>query len=127
MGHLDGTPVPGRASAPRLLPWPSPEGKPSYLVTDHHGGYLSRVADDLEATQLATGTDVLGLARVVLDDPTSPYTEVRYAGIRLAECLTDALRVAESRGLRLPVPDSEDDEAVEEAEATDEAGRGMSA
>jgi hypothetical protein len=44
------------------------------------------------------GTDVLGLARNVLDDPTSPYTEVRYAGLRLAECLTDALRVAESRG-----------------------------
>ena len=131
MEHLNGAPVPvpvpGRASAPRLLPWPSPEGKPSYLVTDHDGGYLSRLADDLEATQLATGTDVLGLARAVLDDPTSPYTEVRYAGIRLAECLTDALRVAESRGLRLPTPDFEDDEGVEAAEVTDEAGRGKSA
>jgi len=41
-----------------------------------------------------------------LDDPTSPYTEVRYAGLRLAECLTDALRVAESRGVRLPIPDT---------------------
>ena len=82
MEHLNGAPVPvpGRASAPRLLPWPSPEGKPSYLVTDHHGGYLSRLADDLEATQLATGTDVLGLARAVLDDPTSPYTEARLLG-----------------------------------------------
>ncbi|MFI1331163.1 hypothetical protein ACH4U7_13670 [Streptomyces sp. NPDC020845] len=37
----------------------------------------------------------------------SPYTEVRYSGIRLAECLSDALRVAESRGLRLPVPDTD--------------------
>ncbi|MDW8809697.1 hypothetical protein P1P68_34080 [Streptomyces scabiei] len=134
MDHLNGTPapapgrgpVPGRASAPRLLPWPSPEGKPSYLVTDHHGGYLSRLADDLEASQLATGTDVLGLARTVLDDPTSPYTEVRYAGIRLAECLTDALRVAESRGLRLPEPDFEDDEGAEVAEVADDAGRGKS-
>ncbi|MFF5358190.1 hypothetical protein ACFY4I_02120 [Streptomyces scabiei] len=96
-------------------------------MTDHHGGYLSRLADDLEATQLATGTDVLGLARTVLDDPTSPYTEVRYAGIRLAECLTDALRVAESRGLRLPVPDVEDEGGVEAAEAADEAGRAKSA
>ncbi|NGO45992.1 hypothetical protein [Streptomyces ureilyticus] len=42
-----------------------------------------------------------------LDDPTSPYTEARYAGLRLAECLTDALRVAESRGMRLPAPDTE--------------------
>lgn len=86
---------------PRLLPWPSPDGKPCYLVTDNAGGYLSRLADDLEAAQLAIAADVLGLARTVLDDPVSPYTEVRYAGLRLAECLVDALRVAESRGLRL--------------------------
>ncbi|WP_405619306.1 hypothetical protein [Streptomyces sp. NBC_00076] len=99
-------PTTASASAPRLLPWPSPGGNPCYLVTDG-GGYVSRLADELEATQLAMGVDVLGLARTVLEDPTSPYTEVRYAGIRLAECLTDALRVAESRGLRLPAPDTE--------------------
>lgn len=91
----------GRTSSLRLLPWPTPDGKPCYLVTDNSGGYLSRLADDLEAAQLATGIDVLGDARQVLDDPMSPYTEVRYAGIRLTECLTDALRVAESRGMRL--------------------------
>ena len=79
---------------PRLLPWPSPDGNPCYLVTDNGGGYLSRLADDLEAAQLGIGADVLGLARKVLDDPTSPYTEVRYAGLRLAECLSDALRPA---------------------------------
>lgn len=33
----------------------------------------------------------------------SPHAELRYAGLRLAECLTDALRVARSRGGRLPV------------------------
>ncbi|MBA2807305.1 hypothetical protein E0500_007635 [Streptomyces sp. KM273126] len=98
MERADGT------TSPRLLPWPSPDGKPCYLVTDNGGSYLSRLADDLEAVQLAIGTDVLGLARKVLDDPASPYTEVRYAGLRLAECLTDALRVAESRGMRLPAP-----------------------
>ncbi|MFJ9708589.1 hypothetical protein [Streptomyces sp. NPDC101234] len=96
-------------AAPRLLPWPTPEGKPSYLVTDNSGGYLSRLADDLEAAQLATSTDVLDRARRVLDDPMSPYTEVRYAGIRLAECLNDTLRVAESRGMRLVLPDDEGD------------------
>ncbi|MFI1728961.1 hypothetical protein ACH40E_06920 [Streptomyces acidicola] len=96
--------------SPRLLPWPSPEGKPCYLIADSGGSYLSRLADDLEAVQLATGTDVLGLARKVLDDPASPYTEVRYAGLRLAECLTDALRVAESRGMRLPAPEDEEPE-----------------
>ncbi|MEU9782249.1 hypothetical protein AB0H92_14975 [Streptomyces phaeochromogenes] len=98
----------GISPAPRLLPWPSLDGKPSYLVTENGGGYVSRLADDLEAAQLATGADVLGLARTVLDDPASPYTEVRYAGLRLAECLVDALRVAESRGMRLPAPDAED-------------------
>ncbi|MBP5892687.1 hypothetical protein F3K40_14765 [Streptomyces sp. LBUM 1478] len=109
----------------RLLPWPSPDGKPCYLVTDRHGGRLSRLADELEATQLATGTDVLDLARVVLEDPASPYTEVRYAGIRLAECLADALRVAESRGSRLPVPETDATDDGEGTEATEEAGRGM--
>ncbi|WLW52545.1 hypothetical protein [Streptomyces sp. YU58] len=97
-------PEPTDAPAPRLLPWLSADGNPCYLLTDHNGSYLSRLADDLEAVQLTTGTDILGLARSVLDDPTSPYTEVRYAGLRLAECLTDALRIAESRGLRLPEP-----------------------
>jgi hypothetical protein len=89
----------------RLLPWPSPDGKPCYLSADDSGkGRLSRLADDMEAVQLAAGEDVLNLGRKVLDDPMSPYTEVRYAGIRLAECLSDALRVAESRGLRLHAP-----------------------
>lgn len=104
------------SSSPRLLPWPSPDGKPCYLVTDSGGGYLSRLADELEAAQLATAADVLDLARPLLDDPASPYTEVRYASLRLAECLTDALRVAESRGMRLPAPDTE------EAEDTDDSG-----
>ncbi|MFJ9566817.1 hypothetical protein ACIRQQ_43125 [Streptomyces fuscichromogenes] len=95
----------------RLLPWPTPEGKPCYLVTDSSGGDLSRLADSLETTQLTTGTAALGQARQVLDDPMSPYAEIRYVGLRLAECLTDALRIAESRGMRLAVPvDAEDHE-----------------
>ncbi|GAB2996482.1 hypothetical protein GCM10023080_073280 [Streptomyces pseudoechinosporeus] len=106
------------SNSPRLLPWPSPTGNPCYLMTDSGGGYVSRLADDLEAVQLAMGADVLGLARNVLDDPLSPYTEVRYAGLRLAECLTDALRVAESRGLRLPVPATEDADGVEASESS---------
>ncbi|MGW3197571.1 hypothetical protein ACWDBD_23865 [Streptomyces sp. NPDC001118] len=88
----------------RLLSWLSPEGKPCYLSPDSEGGHLSRLADDIEALLLTIGADVLALARTVLDDPMAPYTEVRYAGIRLAECLNDVLRVAESRGMRLPGP-----------------------
>ncbi|MEV8567020.1 hypothetical protein AB0436_15855 [Streptomyces sp. NPDC051322] len=104
-------------TAPRLLPWPSPEGKPCFLVSGSAGGYLSRLADEMEAVQLAMGTDVLGHGRKVLDDPMSPHAEVRYAGIRLAECLSDVLRVAESRGMRLPTPDSEDRDGSEDDDA----------
>lgn len=84
------------------------------LVPDSAGGYPSRLADDMEATQLAMGADVLGHARKVLHDPMSPHTEVRYAGVRLAECLSDALRVAESRGMRLPTSDAEIAGCIEE-------------
>lgn len=101
--------APTSPSTLRLLPWRSPDGKPCYLSTDENGGYLSRLADDMEAMQLATAEDILNLTRPVLADPTAPYTEVRYAGLRLAECLTDALRVAESRGLRLPAPATDAD------------------
>ncbi|MBX9397889.1 hypothetical protein K4749_30950 [Streptomyces sp. TRM72054] len=102
----------------RLLPWTSPESKPCFLVTDREDGYLSRLADRTEAVQLATGADVLACARKVLDDPMSPHAELRYAGIRLAECLSDALRVAESRGLRLSARVTD----IEEEDAGDIAG-----
>ncbi|MGW5214033.1 hypothetical protein ACWEQO_23220 [Streptomyces sp. NPDC004051] len=93
----------------RLLPWLWPEGKPCFLADGGDGGYVSRLADETEARQLADGLDVLRRARTVLEDPMSPYAEVRYAGIRLTECLADALRVAESRGRRLPSPDGTDE------------------
>jgi hypothetical protein len=104
-------------TALRLLPWPSPDGKPCYLSTDDAGSYLSRLADDMEAVQLATAENILTLTRSILDNPASPYTEVRYAGLRLAECLTDALRVAESRGRRLPTPDTDGCDAGQERPA----------
>ncbi|MFF4094671.1 hypothetical protein ACFYYY_12650 [Streptomyces sp. NPDC001834] len=44
----------------------------------------------------------------------SPHSEVRYAGIRLAECLSDALRVAESRGMRLPYEPDQDEGTADE-------------
>ncbi|MFI9391725.1 hypothetical protein ACIG53_12670 [Streptomyces bauhiniae] len=91
----------------RLLPWETEDNKPCYLSTDG-GGLLSRLADDMEAAQLDMGADLLAKASKVLGDPLSPNPAVRYMGVRLAECLRDALRVAESRGMRLPDPDGED-------------------
>ncbi|MCY0943503.1 hypothetical protein O1W17_16300 [Streptomyces sp. H34-S5] len=70
--------------------------------------FLSRLADDMEGVQLAMGAGVLESARKVLDDPMTPHAEVRYAALRLSECLSDSLRVAESRGARIPGPDDQD-------------------
>lgn len=98
------------ALPPRLLPWPR-DGKSCYLSTD--GGpdsVLSRLADEMEAVQLGMGVNVLESADRVLSDPKSPHSEVRYTALHLSECLRDALRVAESRGDRIPESDDEDHE-----------------
>ncbi|MCZ9351130.1 hypothetical protein NGM36_15185 [Streptomyces mutabilis] len=97
-------------TALRLLPWLSAEGKPCFLAPGDGGGIVSRLADDTEARQLAEGLDVLRSARRLLDDPVSPNAEVRYSALRLTECLADALRVAESRGRRLPEAEAEVDD-----------------
>jgi hypothetical protein len=71
------------------------------LSTDNPGSFLSQLADHMEAVRLGTGVDVLAHARALLADQKAAATELRYAANRLAECLADALRVAESRGERL--------------------------
>ncbi|MEU3709198.1 hypothetical protein [Streptomyces catenulae] len=102
----------------RILPWTA-DGKLCVLSTSGPGSFLSRLADSLEETQLAAGRQTLDQAHAVLSDPMSPYGELRYAGIRLAECLRDALYVAESRGLRMTDPDEEDPDSEEPADPTD--------
>ena len=87
----------GREARP--LPWVSPEGKPSYLITDDCGGPVSRVADAMEDTQLGMGAQLLVHAHELL--PHSPAGELTFLAERLTEALQDALRVAHSRGLRL--------------------------
>ncbi|MCQ8193518.1 hypothetical protein NP777_35765 [Streptomyces sp. RCU064] len=93
---------------PRLLPWTTDDGRPCLLSGADDGGYVSKLADEMEAAQLGMGTDVLEYALKVLKDTKASHGELRYVGTRLAECLSDALRVAESRGMRLPVPDKEE-------------------
>jgi hypothetical protein len=53
----------------RLLPWLSPDGKPCFLADADGGGYVSRLADETEAFQLAEGLEVLVQARGLLGDP----------------------------------------------------------
>ncbi|GAA2544133.1 hypothetical protein GCM10010423_49140 [Streptomyces levis] len=84
----------------RLLPWTGAGGKPCYLSTDDPNSPLSRLADDIEAAQLADAEKVLAGARAVLDDPGAGEHAVRFALTRAVESLGDTLRVAVSRGER---------------------------
>lgn len=96
----------------RLLPWPNEGGNPCYLSTSADGsGYLSRLADDMEAVQLGIGDDMAEHARAVLSNPQTTHGELRYLAGRLLECLVDALRAAESRGDRLPDPEHDGTDA----------------
>ncbi|MEU2915464.1 hypothetical protein ACWCQ0_21235 [Streptomyces massasporeus] len=87
----------------RLLPRSEPEGKHSYLITDHHGGPASRLADVMEVIQLHMGNQLVDHASALL--PDEPPGDLRYLAERLTEALRDALRIAESRGRRLSHPD----------------------
>ncbi|MEU9402139.1 hypothetical protein [Streptomyces sp. NPDC048242] len=82
----------------RLLPWSGPEGKPCYLNTDDKGGYMSRLADNIEAVQLGTAAELLEQASETLDDRDSDPEDLRRFAKELAGALRDVLRVATSRG-----------------------------
>ncbi|MEU1277889.1 hypothetical protein [Streptomyces sp. NPDC005805] len=87
----------------RLLPWTGPEGKPCYLIPDEHSaGTVSRLADGIESVQLRIGHQLLLHAQALLDEHGAGAPELRYLAARLTESLRDALRVADSRGARLP-------------------------
>lgn len=91
---------------PRLLPWPTQEGKTAHL--DVNGGFLAQLADEIEELQLGSAKDVVDVAHVVLDNPEAGRDELRFTAERLHESLKDTLRVALSRGLReLPLVDDE--------------------
>ncbi|WP_432135219.1 MULTISPECIES: hypothetical protein [unclassified Streptomyces] len=88
-------------SAPaRLLPWAGQDGKPCYVVGDGTG-YVSRLADTLEVTQLAMAGDLLGHAADLLADRRATPAQLRYVLARMHEALTDVHRIARSRGARL--------------------------
>ncbi|MEU0842931.1 hypothetical protein ABZ370_26105 [Streptomyces sp. NPDC005962] len=93
----------------RLLPWSDPEGRPCYLSSDNDDSPLNRRADQIEALQLSMGTQLLGHARALLDEHKTGTQELRFLSERLCEALRDVLRVAESRGGRLPDQDEEGD------------------
>src|ERR1051325_1253086 len=71
----------------RLLPWSGPGGKPCYLVGDGIG-YVSRIADEIEKTQLDMADGLLGHAEEMLGCERVTVPELRF----LARGLTDVLR-----------------------------------
>ncbi|MFI5819299.1 hypothetical protein ACIA8I_09170 [Streptomyces rishiriensis] len=82
----------------RLLPWSGPEGKPCYLSTDDKGGYMSRLADNIEAEQLGTAAELLKQAAEVLGDEHAGPESMQLLAKELTGALRDVLRVATSRG-----------------------------
>ncbi|MEU1850225.1 hypothetical protein ABZ499_13365 [Streptomyces sp. NPDC019990] len=86
----------------RLLPWTGEGGKPCYLSTDNPGSLLSRLADDIEAAQLASAKQVLDGCKAVLADSRAGERAVRFALTRAVESLGDALRIADAREATFP-------------------------
>uniref|UniRef100_A0AAU1HVF6 Uncharacterized protein n=1 Tax=Streptomyces sp. NBC_00180 TaxID=2903632 RepID=A0AAU1HVF6_9ACTN len=89
----------------RLLPWSGPEGKPCYLSTDDGEGYMSRLADNIEAAQLGTAAELLERASNELDDQGTGSEDMRRLAKDLTGALREVLRVATSRGDLLAVSD----------------------
>ncbi|WP_031048508.1 hypothetical protein [Streptomyces sp. NRRL F-5650] len=87
----------------RLLPWSGPDGKPCYLSTDDSGGYMSRLADNIEAVQLGTAADLVEQVSVVLGDRDAGPEDLHRMLTELTGALRDVLRVATSRGHLLAV------------------------
>ncbi|MFC8490965.1 hypothetical protein ACFUJU_09190 [Streptomyces sp. NPDC057235] len=86
----------------RLLPWAGPNGKPCFLSTDDNESRLSNLADTLEATYLDLAAETLNHATEVLNLPEAGPEDLRAVSSDLTEALGHVLRVAESRGQRLP-------------------------
>ncbi|MFI9563521.1 hypothetical protein [Streptomyces rishiriensis] len=82
----------------RLLPWSGPEGKPCYLSTDERGGYMSRLANNIEADQLETAASMLDHASDLFEDQDADPEDLRRLTGELTGTLRDVLRVATSRG-----------------------------
>lgn len=82
----------------RLLPWSGSDGKPCYLSTDDSAGYMSRLADNIEAVQLRTAVELLELASGILDDQDADSDDLRLMLSDLAGSLRDVLRLAVNRG-----------------------------
>ena len=97
----------------RLLPWAGPEGKPCYLSSDG-AGFMSRLADSMEATQLGLAGELIEEAQQTLADRSWTPGELHLLSVQLTEALANAHRIAVSRGARLPMPAFEDHDSLDD-------------
>jgi hypothetical protein len=88
----------------RLLPWAGDVGQPVYLSTDDGDSFMSRLADDLESTQLALAERTLHSAESAWDG-RGPGADMTSMVPHLCHALRDTLRIARSLPDRLSVPD----------------------
>ncbi|MER7990058.1 hypothetical protein ABTY53_31395 [Streptomyces noursei] len=88
----------------RLLPWSSMEGNPCYLLASDGTGYVSRMADRVEAEQLDAAAELIEEARGVLRERSWTPGEIHLLASDLTASLAHVRRVAVSRGARLPAP-----------------------
>lgn len=91
----------------RLLPWLGQDGKPCYLSTADGDSFMSRLADGMEAMQIGMSADLLEGVQEMMATAATSETELRNLIGCLCQALRDTLRVAESRGGRLPQPDAD--------------------
>ncbi|WKE73900.1 hypothetical protein [Streptomyces sp. WP-1] len=68
------------------------------MNTDDKTGYMSRLADNIEAIQLGTAADLLDHASDTINDPDTDPEDLRLLAKELTGSLRDVLRVATSRG-----------------------------
>ncbi|MFJ6130567.1 hypothetical protein ACIQKE_36410 [Streptomyces griseoviridis] len=90
----------------RLLPWAGPDGQPCYLSTSDSDGYISRLADQIEAVQLGMASQLRQEVIQLLADEDADSDALRLLAAQLAAALGDVLRVATSRGRRLVAPEA---------------------
>ncbi|MER6051285.1 hypothetical protein ABT168_28195 [Streptomyces sp. NPDC001793] len=92
---------------PRLLPWTTPDGNPCFLLPGDGTGYVSRLADRMEAEQLGAAAVLIEEAEGILAARRWTAGELQLLTVQLKDSLVATHRVAESRGARLPVPDDD--------------------
>ncbi|MGP3990707.1 hypothetical protein [Streptomyces sp. 3N207] len=85
----------------RLLPWTTDTGKPCYLI-GNADSTTAAYADEVEEVQLEDGDEALKRVVQVLEKAEAEDDDKTKALKAAAAALSNCLRVADSRGVRLP-------------------------